>query len=93
MLPFRTVSEKLFFLREFTSCNFAESFIFEPQLEFFVLVLKYGFWIIRVNYLSAQGVHSSRGGKGLPCELLEPWISRWGASSKGNTPGFGQGGI
>ena len=80
------LSLQLFSLRAFSSCNFAGSFIFEPQLEFLVLVLKHGFQVIKVHHPSAQ-VCIIVGVEGGSHELLELWISRWVASSKRKQPG------
>lgn len=61
---FHNPSDELFFMRESSPCYVAEQLLFETEWELFVPVLRYVAWIMRVNYLSVQGLHSSRGQKG-----------------------------
>lgn len=59
--------------------------------EFFVLVLKHAFWVIRVNYLSSQGVCSGRGWTGafISCQSLG--LPGGELLLNGNTLGLGRG--
>lgn len=69
--PFTAARDELFFIRKSISCCLAEQLIFEPKWELFVLVLRYASWIMRVNYLSVQGLHSSWGGGGASAEAWD----------------------